>query len=104
MKDYCVKLTQTAQEEISSILDYIAVDLCSPAAAIKLNDKINEQFERLKMFPLSGEAYISEIPLRFEYRRMIVDNYLIFYTVREEDCSVIIVHVLYASSDYRSVL
>ena len=104
MKSYYVDLTPKAQKDISAILDYIALDLCAPTAALHLNAKFLEQIEQLEAFPLCGEIYISEIPLKHEYRRLVVDNYLIFYTVNEDTKTVSIMHVVYGSSDYLAIL
>ena len=104
MKNYYVDLTPKAQRDISSILNYIAIDLCAPSASLNLNAKILEQIERLETFPLCGEVYISEIPLKREYRRLVVDNYLIFYTVNEATETVTIMNVVYGASNYLSIL
>lgn len=42
----------------------------------------------------------SEPEKRMELRRMLVDNYSVFYTIRDE--RVIVTDVLYTASDYRS--
>ena len=104
MKNYYVDLTPKAQRDISSILDYIAIELCAPTASLNLNAKILEQIDKLEAFPLCGEIYIPEIPLKHEYRRLAVDNYLIFYTVNEATEVVTIMHVVYGASNYLSIL
>lgn len=104
MKNYYVDLAPKAQRDIDSILNYIAIDLCAPASALNLNEKFLKQIEQLESFPYCGEIYISEIPLKYEYRRLIVDNYLIFYTINETQKTVIIMHIVYGSSNYLAIL
>ena len=38
-------------------------------------------------------------PLRYEYRQLRVDNYLLLFTVSEEDETVTVARVLYARRD-----
>ena len=104
MKNYYVDLAPKAQRDIDEILNYIAIDLCAPAAALNLNAKILKQIEQLEAFPLCGEVYISEIPLKHEYRRLVVYKYLIFYTVNEQTETVTIMHVIYGASNYLAIL
>lgn len=105
MKNYKIELLPKAQRDISNILDYIAVDLCAPLAALNLHEKIMEQFNRLKSFPLSGEIFQTDnIPLKYTYRRVFADNYIIFYTVDEPSQTIYIMHVVYAASNYLTLL
>lgn len=105
MQNYRIELLPKAQRDIAGILDYIALDLCNPSAALHLLDKITEQFDRLKSFPLCGELVKTDsMPLKYAYRRVMADNYLIFYTVNEEKKAVTVAHVVYGSSNYLSIL
>lgn len=93
-----------AFEDMESIGDYIALTLCSPKAALNLLAKFNEGIERLKSFPFSGDLLETQYPLEYEYRRIIVENYIIFYTVDEQNQTVNVMRVLFGSSNYLSVL
>lgn len=100
MKNYSNKISSAAQRDIVEILDYIAIELCAPMSAIKLNVKIMEAFERLQDFPLSGTVLTCKPSCRW----VRVENYMIFYTVDEKEQTVTILRVLYSSSDYLSTL
>ena len=104
MKNYCVKILPVAQQELIEILDYIALELCSPLAAINLNNAITEEFKRLQNFPLSGTELKSNLPFNFTYRWVRVENYMIFYTISEDTETIHIMHICFASSDYLAIL
>lgn len=89
--------------DIDDIDAYIGRELKAPEASKKLLGRILAAMERLKDFPYEGEM------VRFTYlpergiRRVIVDNYLIFYRV-EEPQRVHVLRVLYGGMDYLNYL
>lgn len=53
-----------------------------PTTALRQYDRIMEKIMELPNFPLKHEAYrIGEY--RFQYRKMVVDRYLVFYVVTD---------------------
>lgn len=104
MKNYCVDVLPQAQKDIIEVLDYIALELCSPLAALDLHKAIADTLERLESFPLMGTELKVELPLGALYRWVRVENYMIFYTFSEESETVYVSRVLFASSNYLSVL
>lgn len=104
MKDYCVDVLPLAQSDIDGALKYIAVELVNPKAALDLLDGFRQCFQNLKKFPFSGSELKANGSLKYAYRWILVDSYLVFYTVNEPDERVIVMRVLYASFDYLTVL
>lgn len=104
MKNYCVEILPQAQKDLTELLDYIALELCAPLAALNLHKAIADTFERLGEFPLMGKELNVALPLNESYRWVRVENYMIFYTVSEERGTVYVSRVLFASSNYLSVL
>ncbi len=102
MKNFSLNIGQPAQQDLRSIKNYIADTLNAPEAALKLISKIHDGFLRIKEFPFSGDIIKTEFPMEFEYRRIIVESYVIFYTVESETIN--IMRVLYGASNYLSVL
>ena len=99
MKNLSLKILPTAQTDVQGILDYIAIELCSPGAALKLQDKMLSAFAALQNFPFSGTLVKTIIPLPAPLRWVRVDNYLIYYNVSEERDTVYIVRVRFAAAD-----
>lgn len=52
MKNCGIKLLPEEQKDIAEMLEYIAVTLCAPTAALKLYNVLLTQFQRLKSFPI----------------------------------------------------
>lgn len=104
MKNYKVEILPIAQKDIAETLNYIAIDLCNPTAALKLHSVISECFKRLKCTPLCGSKLEIETPLKYNYRWLMAENYIIFYTVNEPNETVYIMRMLFSSSDYVSEL
>ncbi|MCM1438930.1 MAG: type II toxin-antitoxin system RelE/ParE family toxin [Roseburia sp.] len=104
MKNFRVEILPSAQTDIINALDYIAVELCNPTAALKLHSVVAECFERLQNAPFCGRKLETDIPLKHSYRWIAAENYLIFYTVNEQEEKVIIMRMLFGSSDYALIL
>lgn len=101
---YKVVVTEKAKRHLADIFDYIAYELYSPGAAKKLFDKIAQAIESLDTFPKRfavldlGEEFSDEI------RRITVKNYSVFYTVQEEEKTVVVIGVFYSASDFKTKL
>ena len=104
MKNYRVELLPEAQSDLIKTLDYIATELCAPLAALHLHEAIMAEFQTLKTFPLSGTEVKNNFPLHNAYRWVMVENYMIFYTVDENSEVVYIARILFSSSDYQLIL
>ncbi|MCM1545806.1 MAG: type II toxin-antitoxin system RelE/ParE family toxin [Clostridiales bacterium] len=104
MKNFRVEILPIAQNDVIAALDYIAVDLANPAAALKLYSTVADCFSLLKDTPYCGRELETDIPLKYKYRWVLAENYMIFYTVDEVAETVYIMRMLFGSSDYVSIL
>lgn len=87
---------------MAGIARYISHELANPKAAKKLSIRLVKAADRLIDFPYSNPAYYPLRPLTQEYRRLIVDNYIMFYYVDEEKKIITVARVIYARRDYGS--
>ncbi len=102
--NYRLKFTPRAHKDLAAIYNYIANELYAKEAANKLLEKIETSIMRLKGFPFSC-SYVDDGFLRRKgYRKLIVDNYLVFYLVYEEEKQVVIMRVLYGRREYQDLL
>jgi toxin ParE1/3/4 len=90
--------TETAEQELEAIGDYIAID--NPARALGFIRELRKDCNLLTTMP-------ERHPLLARYRaagirRRVYDNYLIFYRVEAE--TVQILHVLHGAMDYEAIL
>ena len=101
---YTIRLTPIADQDIEEISDYIAYELNNEIAAVDFLEKLEYQILRLEEFPFSCEV-VTEKLLRLKgYRKLLVNNYIVFYIVDEQKREVDIVRVLYAMRAYKDLL
>jgi len=97
MKRYEVIVTDDASLDMTKIHDYIKEELFSPKSAEGQYRRIAQAIMKLDTFPerfavvASGEGYPGEM------RRMLVDNYSVFYYIQNE--TVIVTNVIYSASN-----
>ncbi len=104
MKKYSVLMTHTATEDLKSIATYIANELREPSIAKKLVGNIKEAVMSLEEMPtrysLLRDANLADHGIR----KIVVDNYIVFYIVAEKDNEVTIVRILYSRRDWANLL
>jgi len=104
MERYRIELTLSAKRDMRETYSYIANTLKEPNIAGKLLDKMAAEIAKLKTMPKRHGLERDEKLKRRNLRKLIVDNYLIFYTVHEKSTTVFIVRILYARRDWVNLL
>jgi len=97
MKQYKIQITDKALSDMEEIYNYIAEQLQTPEAAMGQYNRIADAIETLDMFPERMKLMETEEKLALGLRQMPVDNFTVFFHIREE--RVIITNVLYSASD-----
>lgn len=97
MEKYEVQITDEAQADMRDLYQYILLTLQSPENAIGQYNRIAEEILTLSVFPNRYRLVDFEPERSQGLRRMLVDNFSIFYVVREKQ--VIVTDVLYSASD-----
>jgi len=93
-----------ARQDMAEIARYISHELCNPQAAEKLAYEMIEAAGRLCIFPYANAIHAAIKPLPREYRKQIVQNYIMFYWVDEKEKLVTVARVIYARRDYEKLL
>ena len=93
-----------ARQDMIDIARYISRELNNPVAADRLAVELVEAGESIPAFPYANPAYIPIRPLKHEYRKLLVENYLMCYWVDEERKLVTVARVIYAKRDYDLLL
>jgi toxin ParE1/3/4 len=97
---YTIRLLQAAQEDFKEITTYIALD--NPSAAEAIADKIEKSLSNLSTYPLIGKIPNEEELATMGYRFLVVQNYLIFYTIEDQ---IIWVHrIIHGAREFLSLL
>ena len=93
-----------ARQDMVEIVRYISHELKNPESANLLAEKLIEAAENVLTFPYANPAYTPLRGLKHEYRKILVQSYLMFYWVDEEKKAVIIARVLYAKREHNRLL
>ena len=102
--NYKLKFTQAASDDLDQIYTYISGNLLAMQAANDLIDKIQDSVMRLKDFPYLCSFVADEMLKNKGYRKLIVDNFIAFYLVDEEEKQVVIMRILYSAQKYEKLL
>lgn len=96
MDNYRVELLQSALTDIAEAVRYITDELLNPQAAQLLAERFFSEAEKLSKFPYAHPVYLPVRPLKYEYRKVPIENYLLFYRVDERAKLVTVARVVYA--------
>ena len=100
MGKYKIAILQIAREDIGEIFFYIAAD--SPKSALEMTDKITDKIDMLAELPLIGKIVPDNEMAKQEYRMLIINNYIVFYKVIDDE--VVVYRVLHGMRDYPDLL
>ena len=99
---YQLKIFPMARLVMVQIFDYIAVELCNPTAAIGQINDFEKAFENVCTFPESCPYINNEYVKDKSLRKLIVNNYIAFYRIKDNEIQV--VRVLYGMRNYEPFL
>ena len=94
--NYNVKLLRIAEDDLLEIVSYISAD--QPAAAEALATKIEKNLNLLSKNPYLGRVPKENELTQLHYRYLVVDNYLIFYTI--EGQTIYVHRIIHGARDY----
>ena len=95
-----IRLLKIAEEDFTEIVSYIAAD--NPNAANTLANKIEKNLELLSENPKLGRIPRDEEIRNLGYRYIIIQNYIIFYTI--DDKTILVHRILHSARNYKSLL
>lgn len=98
--EYDVEISDTCLEEIEDICEYIEKKLKEKNVANRLRAKMRNAIKDLKYSPKVYATIGKRDRTNREYRRITVDNYIILYTIIEEDKVVLVSHAYYGAKNY----
>ena len=101
---YFVNITDIAEEDILSTIQYIADDLKAPKAANNLLDEI-EKHEKIlektpKIYPTVSDEYLAEKGVKF----VLIKNYMMFFVINESKKTVNVIRFLYGRRDWQNIV
>lgn len=97
---YKIKGTTEYIHESENIFYYIENNLKAPMASNRLRQKIKNNISLLKGSPKLFRKIKIDSRLEGQYRRIVVNNYIILYTIDETNKVVYISHIYYNKRNY----
>lgn len=101
---YKVEYLPAAYRDMVDIVSYISNELGNSAAANKLGIEFVTAIDSLQDFPYRHSVYFPLKPLKHEYRRLPVGNYIVFYWVDEAEKLVVVARVIYSRRNHTQIL
>ena len=95
-----IRLLKIAEEDFTEIVSFIADE--NPTAAEAIADQIEKNLELLSENPKLGRIPRDEEIRNLGYRYIIVQNYIIFYTIEKR--TIFIHRILHGARNYKSLL
>jgi plasmid stabilization system protein ParE len=97
-------LTELADQDLDSIISYIAVQLANPSAATRLLDDIEKCYEFLKTTPEIYEFCRDPRLSEQRYRKAVIHHYILVYKVDEDNKTVTVLRFFYGARDYGKLI
>nr|DAI09309.1 MAG TPA: Plasmid stabilization system protein [Caudoviricetes sp.] len=101
---YALKFYPKAKQDLVDIYDYISRELGNPDAAQKLLDAFEKGLVQAREIPFSCPKIVNVPVKNKEIRKLIVENYIIFYLANEQEKQIEVVRILYGMMDYHKIL
>ena len=99
-KQYKIVFTSDCIREMDYIYNYITLNLYASKAAKQLMNTVQQAIENLKIMPKIHKVIKNYIELELEYRRIVIGNYVVIYTISERERIIYIVHMYYGGRNY----
>ena len=98
-KTYSQEFLPTALQDMTEIISSFVM-LGSKQGAVRIKEKFNKAASQIQLFPYSGIAVPEEKLAKFGFRMIVIEKYLMFYKVFEDESKVIVYHILNGIRDY----
>lgn len=99
-----VKFTDTAKDDLRSIVTYIAEQCKDKNVAVAFINELREKTRILETFPESGAIPDDRIMKNSDYRFLVHKEYLIFYRYIDKENTSYILSIFNAKRDYARVM
>jgi len=101
---YSIVITEPAEQDLSSAVDYFITVLKAPKAAQTLLDEVEEKLYFLSTNPFVYEIEYDDYLLERNIRSVLVRSHLVFYVVNQKSEEVVILRILYARRNWLNIL
>ena len=100
---YSIIYSPEARDDLKDIYSYIAFDLLVPGIAEGQVNRIRKTIRSLDFMPSRFSIVDCEPWKSMGMHKILVDNFVVFYTVDDNQMEVSILRILYAGRDIESI-
>ena len=100
---YHVNVTEAAERDMKEAAEYIARNLNNQSAAVRLLDETDAAAESLSKNPLRQPLVRDDFLAALGLRLLTVNNYNLFYIVREQTNSVSVIRFVHSRRDWANL-
>jgi plasmid stabilization system protein ParE len=104
MAGYRVDVSEPAENDLMNIMRYISAQLNAPITAINMMDAIEEALGGLADMPQRHPPVTEERLAALGYRKLMMKNYITFFTIDEKNKVVDVERILYTQRDWLRIL
>ena len=102
-ENYKIEYLPIAVQDMNEIVSSFLM-MGSKNGAIRIKDKMKQAAQRLGTFPRMSITVPDEALAKIGYRMTVVEDYLMFYRVFDDEKKIIIYRVLNGKMDYPSIM
>jgi len=99
---YTIEYLPSFSDELNEIIYYITFLLKNKKAAERLLQSIDKAIEQRRVNPESYEVYKSKSNMKYDWYRIYIGHFTIFYTVRNSIME--IAHIIYSARNFDDLL
>lgn len=104
MAKYRVNVSEPAENDLRDIICYISAQLSAPTTALKMINTLEDAIASLADMPQKCSLVTDDRLASMGYRKLVVKNYITFFTIDEQSKTVDIERILYARRDWLRIL
>ena len=97
---YEIEFTEDCRDEIREIYKYISENLVEKESAKKLMQKMKKSVMGLVEYPRLYSKIEKKNKRKRNFRKIVVDNYVILYTIDDNKKTIYISHMYYSGKNY----
>ena len=101
---YSIIITEPAEQDLNSAVDYFITVLKAPKAAQTLLDEIEDKINFLSINPLIYEIENDDYLQERNIRSVLVRSHILFYITNQKSEEVVILRILYARRNWLNIL
>ncbi|MDV3427103.1 MAG: type II toxin-antitoxin system RelE/ParE family toxin [Bacillota bacterium] len=104
MSTYDIQITKPAEEDLHEIVFYISKELLEPDTAKKVISKIAKVINSLEDMPLRNPLVLDKRLAKMGIRRIMANNFIVFFIVSEKSRTVTIIRILYNRRNWLNLI